>query len=386
MPLPPWPSVPSPSTWSPGPVLVPELRADATNAINFLANRPSFLAWCTSAPAVPTGGSGQIVTLDTEAYDTWQGHDALGQEPGWYMCRAPGWYLAEGYVAWSYTTATTVSFTTSLAVGTGPSTSPAIVSGEIHPVNDTRAPGPMAADLVKLVNAWTPGTTEPVNGSNIPNGMDYIALYARQNSGSNQNLNASATQYPRLSVRWACALSGTAGLSVPSNPAWPVSPAYVTSAGYLNPAIRDTIRFLTYPPIFRAFYAASTNTLASQSFPSGTKMTLDTVTVDNYSGWSSGSNLWTAPVAGVYCCIAQINVASQSSAGSLAAGFSVNGGNTTWGKSARSPANSSGFAVSTVQRLRLNAGDTVALIGSQSSGSALTINNGTRLVCCWESS
>lgn len=386
MPLPPWPTVPNPSTWSPGPILVPELRADVSNAVSFLANRPSFLGWCTSAPSVPSGGSGQIVTLDTEAYDTWQGHDPLGQEPGWYMCRAPGWYLAEGYVSWSYNTATTVSFAANLAVGTGPSTSPAITSGETHPVNDTRTPGPMSADLVKLVNAWTPGTTQPVNGSSIPSGMDYIALYARQNSGSNISLTSGANQYPRLSVRWACALSGTAGLSVPSNPSWPVSPAYITSAAYLNPAIRDTIRFLAYPPVFRAFYAAGTNTLPSQTFPAGTKIVLDTVTVDNYSGWSPANNLWTAPVAGVYCCIAQVFITQQTGPGSLAAGFSVNGGTTTWGKSGRSPTNVSGFAVSTVKRLRLNAGDTVALMGSQSNGTALAINNGTRLVCCWESS
>jgi hypothetical protein len=386
VPLPPWPTVPNPSTWSSGPILVPRLRADVTNAVSFLANKPSFLGFCTSAPAVPTGGSGSLVTLDSEAYDSWQGHQPLGNQPGWYLCRAPGWYLAEGYISWSYNTATTVSFTTSLAVGTGPSTSPTITTGEIHPVNDTRTPGPMAADLVQLVNAWTPGTTLPVNGSSVPDGMDYIALYARQNSGSNQNLTAAATQYPRLSVRWMCANTGTTGLSVPSNPSWPVPPAYITSAGYLNPAIRDTIRFLAYPPIFRALYAAGTNTLTSQTFPAASKLALDTVTVDNYSGWSAANNYWVAPVAGVYYCIGQVHVAAQASAGSLAAGFSVNAGTTVWGKSARSPSNSSGFAVATVKRLRLNAGDTVALMGSNSNSSALTINSGTRLVCCWESS
>lgn len=381
MPLPPWPTVPNPSTWAAGPILVPSLRADVTNAVSFFANRPSFLGWCTSGPAVPTGGSGSLVTLDTEAYDTWQGHDPLGAQPGWWYCRAPGWYLAEGYVPWSYNTATTVSFTTSLATGTSGG-SPAITTGEIHPTNDTRTPGPMAADLVKLTNAWAPGTTLPASG------VDYIALYARQNSGGNLNLVTVATQYPRLSLRWACALSGTAGLAVPSNPAWPVSPAYITSAGYLNPAIRDTIRYLAYPPVFRAFYNAGTANLGSQTFPAGTKLALDTVSVDTYSAWSAANNYWVVPAGcgGVYCCIAQVHVASQSSAGSLAAGFSVNGGTTIWGKSARSPSNSSGFAVSTVKRLRLNAGDTVALMGSQSNGSALGINNGTRLVCAWESS
>jgi hypothetical protein len=375
MPLPPYPLVPAPQTWSKGPILTSALRGDVANAVTFLANKPSFLGQCTSAPAIATGGTGQQVTLDTGLYDNWQGHQPLGAEPQWYFCQAPGWYLVEGFTGWNYVTATAATFTTSLGVGlVGGLT---VYPGEQHTVANTRPPGPFAAELFLLQRTGLPGAA----------GIDYVTLLGRQNSGGALNLIASAGMYPRLSVRWVAAASGSAGLPIPANPAWPVPPAYVTSA-FLNANIRDTIRYLTYPPILRMTYHAGTANLASTTFPAGTTIPMDTTTIDNYSGWSAANNWYAAPRAGVYYCYGQVAVAPFGAVGDAAAGLTVNSGTTIWGQAVRSPATAgSGPQAGICKRLRLNAGDTVALTGQQSSGAAVTLTgDANKLIMVWESS
>lgn len=378
MSLPPYPTVPAPSTYASGPVYVSQLRSDLTNGVNFLANRPGFMAYNTAGPAITTGGSGQQVGLDTEQYDNWSGHDPLGSNPQYYYCQAAGWYLAEGYVPWSYATSTSVAFTTSLAAQTTGGLN--IFSGDQLAYNDTHIPGTYGAELFELTRVGPPNTS----------GVDVVILYAQQNSGSSQNLNAAATNYPRLAVRWVAATSGTTSLSIPANPAWPSPPSYVTST-FMNTNVRNALRFLIYPPIFRGWYGAGTATLASQgSFPNATKIALDNTTVDNYSGWSSANNWYVAPVAGVYYVYTQMSVTSAGAVASYGCGVQVNAGTSTWGKNIRSPSNASGVNVGCAKRLRLNAGDTVALVGQQTSGSTLTLKggatSGNKMIIVWESS
>jgi hypothetical protein len=197
------------------------------------------------------------------------------------------------------------------------------------------------------------------------------------------SLTSGTGLYPRLAVRWVASAAGTTGLTVPANASWPVPPAYVTSA-FLNTNIKQTIQFLTYPPVLRRYYAAGTATLASGTFPAGTVIALDTTTVDTYSGWSSSGNYFAAPVAGCYYLYGQVQLSALPGTGAASCGLSVNGGAVYWGKSARGGTNTSGMCTAVVKRLRLNAGDEVSLMGQQSFGSALTIGSATRLIAVWE--
>jgi hypothetical protein len=375
MPLPPYPAVPAPGTWAASsPILTSQLRNDAANAITFLANRPGFLGWCTTGPSI-TAGSITALDLDTEGFDTWSGHSPLGTQPNWYCCQAPGWYLGEAFCAWAYTSSTQLTFQTSVSVGVSGGTA-AQNWGEITPSASTRNPAPIAVDLVQLNNTGQPDAS-PVTG-------DYITMQVRV-SGSNESVASSSGLYPRLAVRWVAATSGTAGLSVPPNPSWPVPPAYVTSS-FLNANIRDTIRFLTYPPLFRG-YASGSATLGSNAagaFPAGSVIALANTTVDNYSGWGGSGNYWQAPVAGCYYLYGQVQFSPQGATGAASAGLKVNAGTIIWGRSARSGNASSGVCAAVMKRLRLNAGDDVQLVAQQSFGSTLTIGSDTRLIAVWE--
>ena len=154
--------------------------------------------------------------------------------------------------------------------------------------------------------------------------------------------------------------------------------------------MRDTIRFLTYPPIYRAHYAAGSTTLASTAFPAGTLIQLNTIDVDNYSGGTTGAtSRYTAPVGGVYFVYGQVNLASDSNSTGYCAGLAVNGGTIAWGDSVYKLSDSTGGGMIARKRLRLNAGDYVQLFACQGTGSAITYNptaeNETRMIVVWES-
>ena len=129
--------------------------------------------------------------------------------------------------------------------------------------------------------------------------LDFFAAATYQSTGASQNLQVTSSKFPLLHAQWVAATTGTVGLPVPSNPTWPVPPAYVTST-FLNANIRDTIRFLTYPPITEVASGSTQGIASAAVIPTvGTQLTnLSAVNVDNYSGWAG--NQWTAPRAGLY--------------------------------------------------------------------------------------
>lgn len=241
-------------------------------------------------------------------------------------------------------------------------------------------PGPSCADLVLLQNTGPAG--------------DYVQLIARQDTGS----AVSTAGNPFMSVRWVAPVSGVSGLAVPVNAAWPVPPAYVTSS-FLNSSIRDAIRYLTYPPVFRGYYQGSGNTLASTTWPAGAAVPLDTAngagsssggsSLDPYAGWNAAGNYWQAPVAGVYSVYVQAALAATASAYQLGAGFAVNG-TTQWLRSSFQPASTSPRAQLAMRKVRLSAGDQVQARGFQNSGSALSlVGSGTnpcyaKMIIIWE--
>jgi hypothetical protein len=158
-------------------------------------------------------------------------------------------------------------------------------------------------------------------------------------------------------------------------------------AAWLNTNIADTAGFLAYPPALRVRLSA-TGTLVGPAFPASTAAGLDTVTFDNWGGWSSANGWYTVPVSGVYYCYAQVSYGTQSGPGQTAAGFALNGATASpvWGKCTRGIANATGTTVAAAKRLRLAAGSTVSMAVA-TSGFTIDINGGggTRLIIVWES-
>jgi hypothetical protein len=281
-------------------------------------------------------------------------------------------------VPWNYTTATQELFQAgfsglSSGVSFGTTGGPPMINGSGAALSS------QACDLIPQYVSGTIGGTG-----------DYIEFEALQDTGGTIDLLNTSTAYPYVTLRMVAVIGGTAGLTVPACPSWPAPPAYITST-FMNTNVRNAVNFLSYPPVCKAVYTAGTSTLPSQSFPAGTIVPLGTVTIDNYSGFSVSTHLYTAPVAGNYFCYGQVCFNAVSSAYTLAAGLSVNGGTISWGDAVYQSASAAvGNGCTVRRRLRLNAGDTVGLYGQQSSGGAVELNtsavNQTRLIVCWEGS
>jgi hypothetical protein len=370
-------SLPSPRTWSANDlVTVPRLRADAVDAIAFLLQRPTFVGQVTTGKSYASG-SDLPMFLDTEVIDTWAGHQqgtavSGSVNPSRYYCQVPGWYLCRSAPAFSYTSATQAAFAGSLeglanGAGFGPQRGQLTLDGSTNP------PVPQCVDLVQLVVTGPPG-----------GGGDYVQFDAIQTSGGSVSLVSAATQLPTASARWVCATSGTQPLPVPPRTACP-SP--ITHA-WLNADVRDTINYLIYPPILRVFYTSTGATLASQAFPAGSTAPLNTVTVDNYGGFNTGTFTYTVPVAGRYLIAGQMNLAAAASSTGYGCGIQVNGATIAWGDVVLKVSDSTGGGAGVVRRVRLSAGDTVKLAANQGSGGAIAWNgsgsNPTRLVMVWE--
>jgi hypothetical protein len=373
--------VPSPATWANAAVSARALRNDVSDAVNFLANRPQFAGLNDVGPSIGGGGGNVAVPMTIDVNDPWQGHDPLGTNPdAWYLPpNGAGWYLVNGFAGWNYQSAPQVTFAAALKVVQVGGT--VTENGESLPSGSSQYPGPKVCDLVLLTRTGLPNATT---------GVDTVSLLVSQNSGGPLNLAvnppAPVTLQPWLTLRWVCSQTGTAPLAVPANAAALVPPSFIDE-GWLNTNVRDTIRFLVYPPVFRGrLSAAASLNIPNQVFPASTALPLDTITVDNYGGWNNVTG-WAAPVAGQYCVYAQAGSVTPSSAGSIACGIGVNGTSTVyWGKVWRGAATSSAVTVAAAKRVRLNAGDLVSIRFGQNTGSALTLSGPTRLIAVWEGS
>jgi len=363
-------SLPSPRTWSAGDyVTVPRLRADAVNAIAYLRQRPWFAGQRTDGHSMPSGTDTPL-TLDTELADPWNGH-----QPGaaaWYA-QVPGWYLVRSCATWNYT-----------------STTPVVLAGSMSGVTGGTAWGPVRGPNMLCGSGWPPVTqavsliemtaTGPAGG-----GGDYVQFSAWNDSAAAISLQSASVQYPTGSVRWVCATSGTQPLPVP--PLTTV-PSPITRA-WLNANVRDTIEQLIYPPVCKAAYAAGSSSMASSTFPAGVTVPLNSVAVDNYGGFNATTHLYTAPVSGRYLVYGQFNLNGSSTTTGYGCGISISGGTTMWGDNAYfAPSGSQFGGAAFSRRVRLTAGQTVALIGCQGSGSAITYQtspvNPTHMIIVWE--
>jgi hypothetical protein len=440
VPFPPFPSVPSPNTYTDkAAVSAPLLRSDVNNAVLLLTQPPMFAASQTGNPTpftaassdstftsagigyangnslalsgaslpggfsagtlynvvsasgqafqlapssggsaitVTSDGSGTAtleqlvatgvwtpVTLDTTGTDPWAGHLTTSNEPIYYGM-FPGYYLCEFWCPLSYTGGSgTVAAGISGQEGTGPVTT---YGGQSMPNSGTsnRFNQPSVAKILAFSVTGDYGAA----GNNYAQGMLW------QDSGSQQQPLVTATRYPAMQAEWLAGLGSNAGLPVPDVDPWPPPPTPV-SATFLNKNIRDTISFLAGKPLLEAYYAAGTQTLASQSSipATGTTVNLDTVYIDTYSAFSASTHTWTAPVPGLYFCYGQAPVTGGSGASSVACGLTITSANygtgsafTLW-SGAQTASTSSGEVNCAAVRchLRLNAGDTISLAAFQ---------------------
>jgi hypothetical protein len=380
----PVPTLPVTTNWSAGQLVkAPDLRAQVSDAVALLAQRPMFIGQQTvDAQSIPNSTT-TTVSLDTELWDNFSGHQIV-TTPSRYYAMFSGWYLCEGSVAITYTggAGTLSAEIGGVQNGSGPTYYGGMRTGN----NSGHQTVATAAKLMHMVQVGTYGSG------------DYLQLACFQSSGSSAtiaNSTGATVKAPFFSARWVAASGGTQPLAVPANAAAPVPPTALGNS-WMNVNVRDTIRFLVYPPICEVFYAASATTLASATTvpATGTALSLGGTTVDNYSAYSGST--WTAPVSGIYYAYGQVGITTNSTGVSLGAGLTVNSSNYNSGSTFTIWGGTMGVVASAVQvnnvrrRLRLNAGDTVKLAGFQrdSGGTAALLNFAndwvSRLIVVWE--
>jgi hypothetical protein len=371
-------TLPAPRTWSVDDlVTVPRLRADVADSVALLLQRPYFVGQCTTGYTVPGGGG--VVPLDAELTDTWGGHPE-DAGPAWaglqaaYWCPLPGWYLCDFRAPWTYASTTPNSF----------------LAGWTGNINGGTTYGPNYGAVT--VNGLGQGTTSravdliPMTFAGPPNGSgDFIQPFASAGNSGTIPLNTSPANLPTACIRWACSLTGTEPLPVPPLAAVP-SP--ITSA-WLNGNVRDTVRFLTYPPVAKAYFTPGSATLANSSLSSPQVLTLNTTAVDNYGGITLGASAkYTAPVAGRYFLAGQFNLGASSVTTWYACGVMVNGSAVYWGDAVRFAGSPLAAGAGITKRLRLSAGDYVQLVAAQASGGGIAYNTTqaamTMLIAAWE--
>lgn len=367
-------------------ILAPGLRSSVGDGIAFLLSPPAFVGAQTNTLQGVAPSTLTAIQWDTESYDNYGGH-RIATSSNTYYGMIPGWYLC---TCSSFINSTTNGDASSGIGGVQSGGANQQYMGQRIPMGAAPpVPGTTSAKLMLMTQTGTFG-----GGSN-----DYIQGIAWNGGGISQSLLNGSNQFPYMTATWVAAQSGTSSLPVPVNAAWPVPPSYITTS-FINTNVSNAIQFLTYPPIYEAFYNTTGQRLASvTSVPSlGPTMLLNSETVDNYNAGINGS--WTAPVSGLYYAYGQIAVSNHATSVSLGAGLNVNSSNyggtplTLWGSGQQATQITSAINCAVVSRhLRLNAGDTLSLSAWQNDSGAngvnvlgvLTNNWSSRLIIVWRS-
>ncbi|HET9893709.1 MAG TPA: hypothetical protein VFQ44_02000 [Streptosporangiaceae bacterium] len=438
MALPPYPVPPAPRTWSPGDqVLTSRLRADLGNAALLFANRPLFAgSQTTTGQAV--SGDGVPVVIDTELVDGWQAHTIPSAI---VAARFPGWYLVDGYIE---TTPISSADTFRAFLETTQSGVAADPAGGRGPGNGVNDQGYTVSDLVQMDPAtgdhlalfalcdaacdivtatlksewvalptslgyatgtvvpapapaapWPPGRgTVIASIGGIPAGATSVTVQSAAGivPGGTLGLDylAGVAVSPMAETVTVTSVAGntigiTAALYPHGGTASPGAVAVPVSAVFLNQQVRDLINFSAYPPVFRAYNSGSL-LLPTSAFSVGSPIGVDTVTVDNFGGFAGSS--YEFPVSGVYYVAGVIaGTGFLPTSGTLVAGLSISGGQVLWGDGVTT---SSTQVAATVRRhVRVTAGQTVQLYGSQNSGETQSLlfgsDAGARLIAVFRS-
>jgi hypothetical protein len=342
------------------------LRSDVSGTVQLLLRPPCF-AGHQFGGQTPASGTVVPLQIDAEDFDPYNGHAIPSAN---YFPPLAGWYLAESSVAYQAASSAGVivagiQYVTNGAgaVSVGGGRVPIAIGAGNFPDQH-----PICSRLVQAVLAG-PGRS----------GTDTINAYIRQSTGSNANVSLGFSTTGGLEacafqVRWA----GTGAAS--SLPVPPFVPA-------------------PNPPMMEYQLNATQNLPSAASLPdlSGTVVNLDTLIVDNYSAFNTGSNVWTAPVAGMYYCYGQVDCNTTASSQVLAAGLTVttafrNGGApfTWWGGGVNETAAAEDNCATVVRNIRLHAGDKISLGAYQkdsgAAGHTMNGNSGNsrcRLITLW---
>jgi hypothetical protein len=172
----------------------------------------------------------------------------------------------------------------------------------------------------------------------------------------------------------------TIGISACLYPHPALAPVAVPiSAAFMNQQVRDKISFLAYRPIARLSSQGQAQGLPSQAWPAGTPIgwaapaSAGFGDVDNWGGFN-GTTGYVFPVPGTYFLYGQVYLQSAASPGLVSAGLSISGGTIMWGDRTLSSGSTADGVCATVRRtLRVAAGQTVQVYGSQGSGGSLNV-------------
>jgi len=320
------------------------LQNDADDSIVFLIDPPMYSGQLRSIWPIPQNAY-YYVPEDFDLLDPLAMHSNPAQ-PELIYANYLGWYLCIGVMTYNTTTTGTgVIYNATIAV-TQNNVATAWI-GQQTPTQATFRPFETVVELQSL---------NPATG-------DTVSLAGFQTTSGSVNTNTTAGQYPTLNVIYAALPSAppawSTSLPVPANTAF--SDTTQITGAFMNTNLRDTVNFLTYPPICRLQRNSSVQ-LASTTFPAGTAVPFNVATIDNWSAWN-GTTRYTFPKAGLYFVYGQVNFLNDTTGTDRACGLRVNGGTTQWGSTETAANTVLGHISIACQMIRAAAADYVEVIG-----------------------
>lgn len=363
------------------------LEQDAGGTAAWVRQRPNFVGFASLAQSIPASAWTAITGL-TELIDNWSGHSDTTNTGRWYApftnsdngTGTGDWYLCTGNIPMAGQSNTNVHIAGLRVNGT------TIYEGAKLAGNTGHGVTPAIVDLIQLSGQ-----------SN-----EYIELAGWHNEASAFN-TVVASKAPNLQVRWVCQSNN--GFITAYTPALPATPHVWTAADEytgsatggikvpLNTELRDTVRFLNNPPIFRV-HASGT----AQTIPAGagtwTAFTFTGESVDPYGMWSSGATV-TVQRAGLYY-VAGLGAVTETAAKvgyraiRIHRGIAAGGTADFYGNSSVpiSGAATTGTTLLADAFIRLAVNDTLQLQFDHTNGSALPVigtsaTNSARMIGVW---
>jgi hypothetical protein len=336
------------STTAVEPISVPILRNDVTDNVWFFAAPPMYSGQLRTVWNIPQNVY-YYVPMDTDLNDPLGDHSNVAHPENIYPPFL-GWYLCIGMMSYNTTTTGTgILYDATIAV-TQNSVATAWI-GQQTPLQTTFNPFEIVVELQKL----DPATN------------DTVSLAGFQTTAGTVPTLAGSGRYSTLNVLWATTTTAptawSTSLPVPANA--PFSDTTEITGAFLNTNIRDTVNFLTFPPVCRLQRTGSVQ-LASTTFPAGTAVPFSGFTIDNWGGWN-GTTRYTFPRAGLYFVYGQVNFLNDTTGTDRACGLRVNGGTTQWGSTEGAANSTLGHISVACQLIRAAATDYVEVMGYSNS-------------------
>lgn len=192
------------------------------------------------------------------------------------------------------------------------------------------------------------------------------------------DLNASDSSGLTTRHGWLWQGVSSGGGTVASVPT-PVTTWGTVTSTALNQSIGSCLTLLNNPPMLRVTSTSSQNFTSGGTgailFPSA----VSSPNVDNYSGWSTATSFYTAPISGLYLFCPTVGWGTQSSAGIRYCGLETKAGGTGTGQFFQGAAYQATpvgpgvtgvgmTATSVVRVMNMQAGDSIVAYGLQNSG------------------